>query len=81
MDVQKIIDQLDGIYGSGKGFGVYTTIMPGILGDFEKLLKKSAKGSQVSEEYRLEDGKGSVYVTGKKLSNGQNEIDVRVIKF
>ncbi len=79
MDTQKIINQLDEIYGSGKGMNVYTTIMPGILADFDRMLGK-AKGAQVTEEYRLEDGKGSLYVTGKRSANGQTDIEVTVRK-
>ena len=78
MDTQKIINQLDEIYGPGKGMGIYMNIMPGILADFDRMLKKS-KGAALTEEYRLEDGKGSICVTGRKLSNGQNELDVRVV--
>ena len=77
MDTQNIINQLDEIYGPSKGFEVYTNIMPGILADFDRMLK-GAKGLQVTEEYRLEDGKGSLYVTGKKLQNGQADIDITV---
>ena len=79
MDTQKIINQLDEIYGSGKGMNVYTTIMPGILADFDQMLGK-AKGAQVTEEYRLEEGKGSLYVTGKRSANGQTDIEVTVRK-
>ena len=58
---------------------VYTNIMPGILADFDRMLGK-AKGTLITEEYRLEDGKGILYVTGKKSPNGQADIDVNVKK-
>ena len=77
MDTQKIINQLDEIYGIGRGMEVYMTIMPGILADFDRMLG-AAKGTRVTEEYRLEDGKGSLYVTGKKTANGQADIDITV---
>ncbi len=77
MDTQKIINRLDEIYGPGKGMSVYMNIMPGILADFDKILGKS-KGSMVTEEYRLEDGKGSLYVTGRRSANGQTDIEVNV---
>ncbi len=77
MDIEKIIKQLDDIYGTGKGMNIYMNIMPGILADFDRMLGK-ANGDQVTEEYRLEDGKGSLYVTGKKNANGQTDIEVSV---
>lgn len=80
MDVQKVIDELDSIYGSGSGMKVYTTIMPGILGDFNRMLEGSQKGMTLKEEYRLEDGKAVLYVTGVRLANGQTDIDVKVGK-
>ncbi len=77
MDTKKIINQLDDIYGPGKGMEIYMKIMPGILADFDRMLGR-AKGEQVMEEYRLEDGKGSLYVTGKRSANGQTDIEVNV---
>ncbi len=77
MDTQKIINQLDEIYGPGKGMSIYMNIMPGILADFDRMLKKS-KGAALTEEYRLEDGKASLYVTGKRSANGRADIEVNV---
>ena len=80
MYTQKIIDRLDDIYGKGRGMGVYTRIMPGILADFDRMLKKAVIGKKVSEQYNLEDGKGIILVSGTKKANGQSEIDMDVIK-
>jgi hypothetical protein len=77
MDTQKIINQLDEIYGLGKGMGIYMNIMPGILADFDRMLKKS-KGAALTEEYRLEDEKAVLYATGKRSANGQTDIEVNV---
>ena len=77
MDTQKIINRLDEIYGPGKGMKIYMNIMPGILADFDKMLGKT-KGAKVTEEYRLEDGKASLCVTGKRSANGRPDIEVDV---
>ena len=77
MDTQKIINQLDEIYGAGKGMNVYMNIMPGILADFDRMLGK-AKGDQVTEEYRLEDKKAVIYVTGKRNASGQTDIGIDI---
>ena len=77
MDNQKIINQLDVIYGPGKGMSIYMNIIPDILADFDRMLG-TAKGEMVREEYRLEDGKASLYVTGRRSANGQTDIEVSV---
>ncbi len=78
MDTQKIIDKLDGIYGKGRGFEIYTNIMPGILVDFEKMVKKSATGTKISERYRTEDGRAVLTVTGSRSKNGTTDMSIEV---
>ncbi len=78
MDTQKIIDKLDGIYGKGRGMEVYTNIMPGILADFEKMVKKSATGTRISEQYRTEDGRAVLTVTGSRSKNGTTDMSIEV---
>ena len=78
MDTQKIIDKLDRIYGSGKGIGIYTTVMPGIIADFERMIKSSKVGSRVSEQYRLEDGRAVLIASGSKSHNGMVDMSIEV---
>ena len=42
-------------YGEVKGFRIYTTILPGILGDFKKMLSLAKVDAKVSEEYKIDD--------------------------
>lgn len=77
MDTQKVINQLDEIYGPGKGMNIYMNIMPGILADFDRMLNKS-KGAVLTEEYRLEDEKAVLHATGKRSANGQTDIEINV---
>lgn len=79
-DTQTVINKLDSIYGNGRGVEVYTTIMPGIISDFNKMLEKAGKGESVSEQYNLEDRRGIIKVTGNKLKSGQAEISIDVVK-
>ena len=72
--MEELIKQLEELYGSGKGFKVYSTIMPGILADFNKMLRNSPVGREVVEEYHLEDGKAVIYVQGNRSANGQTSI-------
>lgn len=72
--MDEIIKQLDQIYGPGKGTKVYNTIMPGIFSDFNNMLKKVPVGREISEEYRLEDGKASVIVKGMRKTGNDYTI-------
>ena len=78
MDTQKIIDRLDGIYGKGRGMEVYTKIMPGILADFEKMIKTSKTGQKITEQYRTEDKRAVLTVTGSKTGNGTLDMSIEV---
>ena len=78
MDTQKIIDRLDVIYGKGRGMEVYTNIMPGILADFEKMVKTSKAGDKITEQYRTEDGRAVLTATGTKSDNGILDISIEV---
>ena len=71
-----IIKQLDQIYGPGRGFSVCNTIMPGILADFNKMLKNAPVDREISEEYCLEDMKASILVKGKRKSNGDPSLAI-----
>lgn len=77
MDSQKIINQLDKIYGSGRGMKVYMTVMPGILADFDKMLKGTPVGVTISELYNLDDKRCTLSLTGKRTPSGQ-EISIEV---
>ena len=78
MDTQKIIDKLDGIYGKGRGMEVYTNIMPGILADFEKMVKNTKAGEKITEQYRTEDKRAVLTVTGSKTGNGTLDMSIEV---
>ena len=78
MDTQKIIDRLDGIYGKGRGMEVYTNIMPGILADFEKMVKNTKAGEKITEQYRTEDKRAVLTVTGSKTGNGTLDMSIEV---
>ena len=74
--MEDLIRQLDNLYGPGKGFKVYTTIMPGILADFKKMLDRTPVGEEISEEYHLEDGKGVIHLHGHRSPDGEVSIEV-----
>ncbi len=75
--MEEIIKQLENIYGPGKGLHVFNTIMPGILADFHKMLESAPHGKEIFEEYRLEDGKASVILKGKRSSKPQISIKLK----
>ena len=66
-------------YGEAEGFRIYTTILPGILGDFKKMLSLAKVDAEVSEEYKIDDGTHSVKLTGKRRADGNLEMHVYLI--
>ncbi len=78
MDAQAVIGRLNRIYGADKGFRIYAVVMPGILKDFRRMLEAAAPGETVREEYRLEDGKAAIFLTGRRNTSGEAEIEAEV---
>jgi len=66
-------------YGEAKGFRIYTTILPGILGDFKKMLSLAKVDTEVSEEYKIDDGTHSVKLTGKRRADGNLEMQAHLM--
>ena len=54
------------IYPGGKALEICTAVMPGIIGDFRATVLRAADGATVSEEYRTEDGRAAVTLTGHR---------------
>lgn len=68
--MDEFLEECKKAYGKTEGFRIYTTILPGILGDFKKMLRFAKLNTEVSEEYKIDDGKRSVKLTGKRLPDG-----------
>ena len=54
------------IYPGGKALEICTAVMPGIIGDFRATVLRAESGAAVSEEYRTEDNRTSVTLTGHR---------------
>lgn len=76
----KMCAELSKIYGIEEGIRMAGTVVPGILNDFRKMLSEGTPGKPVREEYRLEDGRARVYLSGEKKKNGAYEILTAVVK-
>ena len=63
------------IYGIQKGLGMAAKVVPGIMNDFNRMLHDSRKEETVQEEYRFEDGRARVFVSGKKLDENHTGYD------
>ena len=74
VDTKNLIRKLDVMYGKRNGAKVLMTILPGTLTDFQKMLAATAPGKTISEEYRLEDGKGTLTLSGFRTASGSVEI-------
>ena len=54
------------LYGEKKGEAVCGAVLPGVLGDFRKVLQSAPEGKTVSETYRLDDKRGDVVIEGRR---------------
>jgi hypothetical protein len=77
--MDEFLEECKKAYGEAEGFRIYTTILPGILGDFRKMLTLAKLNTEVSEEYKIDDGKRSVKLTGKRLLGGNLEMHAHLI--
>jgi hypothetical protein len=68
----RMIAGLSEIYGIQEGIRMAGTVVPGIMNDFKTLIRKE----QIREEYRLEDGRAVVLLSGKALKDGTVSFDV-----
>ena len=79
MNTDKIIRELEKIYGSEKGGKIYMTIMPGILADFNKMLRRASTGQKVTEKYQIEDNKAAIVLNGSRKAKDDFDIDAEVV--
>ena len=66
--------QLTEIYGMAEGLKTAAVVIPGILRDFRGMLGDLPKGGRAREEYRTEDGRAVIILTGLKDSKGRTSV-------
>ncbi len=67
------------VYGIPEGIRMAAVMVPGILRDFEGMVLAAERGFRVQEEYRSEDLRARIGLTGYRDSQGTGHIDgVRV---
>ena len=78
MTGSEVLSRFQEWYGPQEGLKVYMTVMPGILSDFTGMLEKRP-GERLREEYRLEDGKGTLVLCGCKMRGRDAQVEFSVI--
>ena len=63
---QGLIGALIPYYGLNGSAKIASVILPGILKDFRKCLKDIPVGSEIREEYTVDDGKVTVALVGSR---------------
>lgn len=58
------------VYGEEKGRAVCGAVIPGVMGDFRKMLEKAPAGAPVAEDYRTDDGKTDIHIEGRREADG-----------
>ena len=67
-------EELTGIYGKERAAAMTFRVIPSVLSDFLRMLDQAAPGSTVKEEYRLDDGKAALFLTGSRSFSGEKKI-------
>ena len=67
---------LSKVYEIQEGLRMAGTVIPGIMNDFNQMLCGSQPGKTVQEEYRLEDGRARVHISGRMLDGNSVSYDV-----
>ena len=52
------------VYGEKRGAAVCNVVVPAVMGDFRKTVLAAERGTTVTEQYRTDDKKTGVTVTG-----------------
>lgn len=64
------------VYGKKRGMAVCNVVIPAVMGDFRKSLLAAQPGISVSEQYRTDDRKTDVTLTGHKELRSGHEVGV-----
>lgn len=62
--IENVRAQFVRVYGEKKGVAVCNVVIPAVMGDFRKTVLAAQTGRTVSEQYRTDDSKTDVTVTG-----------------
>lgn len=54
------------VYGEKRGAAVCNAVIPGVMGDFRKMLLRAGEGETVRETYRTDDRKTDVRLEGRR---------------
>lgn len=63
---QSLIGALIPYYGLNGSAKIASVILPGVLKDFRKCLKEAPVGSEIREEYTVDDGKVTIGLVGSR---------------
>lgn len=66
------------VYGEGRGTAVCNVVIPAVLGDFRKTALRAEPGRRITEQYRTDDRRTDVTVTGRRES--RNGADACVVE-
>lgn len=64
------------VYGEKRGASVCDVVVPAVMGDFRKTVLAAERSRTVTEQYRTDDSKTDVTVTGHKEVRNDREVCV-----
>lgn len=72
--IENVRAQFIRVYGKARGEKVCNVVIPAVMGDFRKTVLASEPGVPVTEQYRTDDRKTDVTVTGRRLTRAGREV-------
>lgn len=54
------------VYGAKRGPAVCDAVIPGVLGDFRRMLSRAAEGELIREDYRTDDLRADIHLEGRR---------------
>ena len=74
--IENVRAQFVRVYGKERGEKVCGVVIPAVMGDFRKTVLKAKPGAVVTEQYRTDDRKTDITVTGRRETRGGREVCV-----
>ena len=74
--IENVRAQFVRVYGEKRGAAVCGVVIPAVMGDFRRMLLAAEPGKTISEQYRTDDRKTDVTVTGHREERGGQPVCV-----
>lgn len=74
--IENVRARFVGVYGEKRGEAVCNVVVPAVMGDFRKTVLAAEPGALVTEQYRTDDRKTDVVLSGRHERRGGRDVCV-----